>query len=61
MAYQMAVSNAAIREKLAKLVQDGSTLDIDDSRIVWTKLFKKGIFQVSSHHPNMPGNSADSP
>jgi hypothetical protein len=54
MAYQMAVSNAAIREKLTKLVQDGSSLDGDDSRIIWNKVFRKGIFQVSPRQPNKP-------
>lgn len=47
MAYQMVASNAAIRERLLKICQEGSTFDMDDSRTIWTKLFKKGIFQVS--------------
>lgn len=47
MAYQMATSNAAIRERLSRICQEGSTFDMDDSRTIWTKLFKKGIFQVS--------------
>ncbi|KAJ9155418.1 GPI inositol-deacylase [Pleurostoma richardsiae] len=45
-AYQMAMSNAAIRDKLVKLWHDGSTFDVDDDRTIWTKLFKKGIFQA---------------
>jgi len=44
--YQMAMSNAAIRERLAKLCQDGVTFDMDDSRTIWMKLFKKAILQV---------------
>lgn len=46
-AYQMAMSNAGIREKLAKLWQEGSTFDLDDDRTIWNKVFKRGIFQVS--------------
>ncbi|KAK9781752.1 putative GPI inositol-deacylase [Seiridium cardinale] len=40
MAYQMASSNAAVREVVAKLSSDGTTLDQDDARAVWLKLFK---------------------
>lgn len=46
-AYQMAVSNAAVRERLVKLCREGSPLDFDDDRMIWNKLFKRGIFQVS--------------
>ncbi|RYP71363.1 hypothetical protein DL771_004851 [Monosporascus sp. 5C6A] len=45
-AYQMAVSNALIREKLISLQQEGSFFDIDDHGTIWTKVFKRGIFQV---------------
>lgn len=48
--YQMAMSNSAIREKLFKLRQEGSSFDMDDSRTIWTKVFKKGILQAS-HTP----------
>lgn len=47
MAYQMAMSNADIREKLAKLLQEGSTFDLDDDQTIWNKVFKRGIFKVS--------------
>lgn len=47
MAYQMAMKRADIRGKLYDILQDGSALDIDDSRTVWVKLFKKCILQVS--------------
>jgi hypothetical protein len=47
MAYQMAMSNADIREKLAKLLQEGSTFDLDDDQTIWNKIFKRGIFKVS--------------
>ena len=46
-AYQMAVSNALIRERLLCLAQEGISLDIDDPRTIWIKIFKRGIFQVS--------------
>jgi hypothetical protein len=52
-AYQMAMSNAAVREKLARLCQDGSTFDMDDALTIWTKIFKKGIFQVCLGSINM--------
>lgn len=46
-AYQMAMSNAFVREKLVGLCQEGSTFDKDDAATIWTKVFKRGIFQVS--------------
>ncbi len=46
MAHQMAISNPLIREKLITLVQEGISLDIDDPRSIWMKIFKRGIFQV---------------
>lgn len=46
-AYQMAMSNAGIREKLAELWQEGLAFDLDDDRTIWNKVFKRGIFQVS--------------
>jgi hypothetical protein len=45
-AYQMAMSNAGIREKLAQLCQEGLAFDLDDDRTIWNKIFKRGIFQV---------------
>ena len=50
-AYQMAHSNATIREKLVALVEGGSTFDKDDARTIWNKVFQKGIFQESIHTP----------
>jgi hypothetical protein len=47
-AYQMAMSNMSVREKLVELWQEGSTFDKDDAATIWTKLFKRGIFQVSN-------------
>lgn len=45
-AYQMALSNATIREKLVKMCQEGSTFDLDDDRTIWIKVFRKCILQV---------------
>lgn len=45
-AYQMAMSNAFIRDKLMGLCQEESTFDKDDAATIWIKLFKRGIFQV---------------
>lgn len=47
-AYQMAETNAAICDKLFMLAREGLSFALDDSRAIWLKLFKKGIFQVSS-------------
>lgn len=46
MAYQMAMSNSFIREKLVGLCQEDSTFDKDDAAMIWTKIFRRGIFQV---------------
>ena len=46
MAYQMAMSNAFIRDKLVELCKEDATFDKDDAATIWTKLFRKGIFQV---------------
>lgn len=45
-ALQMATSNAAVRDAIAKLPNDGSTLDLDDARAVWLKVFRGAILQV---------------
>jgi pimeloyl-ACP methyl ester carboxylesterase len=46
MAYQMAVSNATIREMLLTLCHEGATSDKDDSRAIWIKLFRTHILEV---------------
>lgn len=46
MALQMATSNAAVRDTIASLPNDGSTLDLDDARAVWIKIFRGAILQV---------------
>lgn len=46
-ACQMASSNAAVRQRLLELHEEGLTFDRDDASAIWTKIFKKGIFLVS--------------
>lgn len=48
LAYQLAAGSAIIRETLVAIHDEGSTFDMDDARTIWTILFKKGIFQVST-------------
>lgn len=48
-AYQMATSNASVRDKLVTLCQEGSSFDKDDAGTIFTKIFKRGIFQVSAN------------
>lgn len=46
-ALQMATSNAAVRDTIAKLLDDSSTpVDLDDARAVWMKVFRGAILQV---------------
>ncbi|KAI1212054.1 uncharacterized protein F4807DRAFT_386621 [Annulohypoxylon truncatum] len=44
-AYQMALSSASIRQRLTSLYEEGSSFDLDDAHAIWTKVFKRGIFQ----------------
>ncbi|KAB5572683.1 NACHT and WD domain protein [Coniochaeta sp. 2T2.1] len=45
-AYDMAKSNTAVRDLLFKLQEDGMTMDHDDARAIWAKVFRAGIFQI---------------
>ncbi|KAH8907338.1 NACHT and WD domain protein [Coniochaeta sp. PMI_546] len=51
LAYQMAMSNAAIREKLVDLCREGATFDLDDDLAIWTKVFRKCILQARVYTP----------
>ncbi|KAH9906756.1 hypothetical protein F4778DRAFT_594863 [Xylariomycetidae sp. FL2044] len=51
MAYQMAISNASIRRKLFISSQESIAFDKDDAGTIWSKLFKKGIFQARIRTP----------
>ncbi|KAI1407510.1 hypothetical protein F5Y13DRAFT_205954 [Hypoxylon sp. FL1857] len=44
-AYQMAMANPDIRQKLLSLHMEGSSFDLDDPHMIWKKVFKNGIFQ----------------
>ncbi|ORY60895.1 NACHT and WD domain protein [Pseudomassariella vexata] len=46
-AYQMASGNAAIRDALLKINDEGSSFDQDDARAIWSKIFRAGLFQTS--------------
>jgi hypothetical protein len=47
-ASQMASHNSSIREKLHEIHQEGLGFNLDDSQMIWSLFFKKGIFEVSS-------------
>lgn len=51
LAYQMAISNAIVRQKLLELVDDGVQFDKDDERAIWRKLFVNGILKAETHRP----------
>lgn len=46
LAFQMARSDAAVRETLMRHHDEASTLDLDDARAIWSKIFRTGILQV---------------
>lgn len=46
LAYQMASTNAGVRDKLAQLCEDGTSLHHDSAYTMWTRLFVAGVFQV---------------
>ena len=46
MAKQMASNNASVREKLAQLYEDGTSLPNDNAHTIWNRVFVGGVFQV---------------
>lgn len=50
-AFQMALNNSAIRDKLFQMCEEGTSFDMDDSWTIWMKIFRKGILQESSLVP----------
>lgn len=46
MAKQMASNNASVREKLAQLCEDGTSLRNDNAHTIWNRVFVGGVFQV---------------
>ncbi|KAJ2990480.1 hypothetical protein NUW58_g2929 [Xylaria curta] len=47
LAFQMATVNSAILSTLSTLSDDDATVDLDDARAIWLKVFKAGILQTS--------------
>ncbi len=45
-AYQMALANIQVREKLVSLMDRDIRFDKDDDRVIWRKLFGLGIFRA---------------
>lgn len=50
-AYQMASANAVVREKLLEIYYKGSIFDQNDTWAIWTKVFKRGIFETRIRTP----------
>lgn len=53
-AFQMARSNAAVRERLLMSSEAGLAFGHDDTRAIWARLFKGVILQVRSHALRRP-------
>ncbi|KAK8013149.1 hypothetical protein PG991_009420 [Apiospora marii] len=51
MAFQMAVSNSAVRKALMELCTEGSSFDMDDARTIWNKIYRKAIFDAHIRTP----------
>ncbi|KAK8022596.1 hypothetical protein PG993_013363 [Apiospora rasikravindrae] len=51
MAYQMAVSNSAVRKALMESYMEGSSFDMDDARTIWNKIFRKAILDAPVRTP----------
>jgi len=49
-AYQMARTSLSIREQLLDIAQEDFSLDRDDYRSIWRKLFIGGVFSATFHH-----------
>ncbi|OTA58875.1 NACHT and WD domain protein [Hypoxylon sp. EC38] len=50
-AYQMAIANADVRQKLVSLNERNSSFDLDDAHMIWKKIFNQGILQSQIHTP----------
>lgn len=50
-AFDMASSNAVIRDAMEKLCEYGATFGLDDARAIWSTVFKAVIFQVRQKRP----------
>lgn len=52
LAYQMASSNAAVREVFLEMQEDDVQVDKDNHISIWRKLFVGGIFQLNLYSPH---------
>jgi hypothetical protein len=52
LAYQMASSNATIRETFLEMQEDDVQVDKDNYQSIWRKLFIGGVFQLSLYKPH---------
>ncbi|KFY36874.1 hypothetical protein V495_07538 [Pseudogymnoascus sp. VKM F-4514 (FW-929)] len=52
LAYQMALTNAKIREELLSMIREGETFDKDNSSTIWRTLFMTRIFRVEIQQPH---------
>lgn len=50
-AYQMALSNAHVRDELLAMIDAGSQLTKGDFRVIWRKVFVGGIFRTQLFEP----------
>ena len=51
-AYQMALINPTVRDRLVKMQEDGVQFDKDSSQFLWKKVFMGAIFSVELHQPH---------
>ncbi|MCJ1251592.1 hypothetical protein MMC30_008827 [Trapelia coarctata] len=51
LAYQMALSNVEVRRRLLQLEESGVTLEKNDEKAIWRKLFLGGVFQATFVQP----------
>lgn len=52
LAWQMAHSNSAIRQKMLRLQEDNVTMDRNDASLVWRTVFRSQIFQAELRQPH---------
>lgn len=53
LAFQMALSNLKIRQKLLEMIADDIYFELNDDRVIWRKIFVNGIFQTErSNRPH---------
>jgi WD40 repeat protein len=50
-AYQMAASHSIVLQRILSMAKQDSTMDVDDDRGIWKKIFVGGIFKVELTQP----------